>query len=42
MANGASGRNGGQLLHWINGVGYSDPELVRRVYEVTDRGVRWV
>ncbi len=42
VANGASGRNGGQLLHWINGVGYSDPELVRRVYEVTDRGVRWV
>lgn len=42
VANGASGRNGGQLLHWINGVGYGDPDLVRRVYEVTDRGIRWV
>ncbi len=42
LANGASGRSGGQMLHWINGVGYTDPELVRRVYEATDRGVRFI
>lgn len=42
LANGASGRSGGQMLHWMNGVSTEDPELVRRVYEATDRGVRWI
>jgi gamma-glutamylputrescine oxidase len=42
LGNGASGRNGGQVLHWVNGVGTTEPELTRRVYEVTDRGIRQV
>lgn len=42
LANGASGRSAGQMLHWVNGVGYTDPELVRRVYEATDQGVRFI
>ncbi len=42
LANGASGRSGGQMLHWINGVGYEDPELVRRVYAATDLGIRFI
>jgi gamma-glutamylputrescine oxidase len=39
LGNGASGRNGGQVLHWINGVSTADPEPARRVYEVTGRGI---
>jgi len=42
LANGASGRSGGQLLHWINGVHFDDPELVRRTYAATDQGIRSV
>ena len=30
LGNGASGRNGGQVLHWVNGVGTTEPELTRR------------
>jgi len=39
LANGASGRNGGMMLNWINGVGSDDPELTRRVYETTRAGI---
>lgn len=39
LANGASGRNGGMMLNWINGVGFQDPELTQRVYETTRRGI---
>ncbi|AUX49059.1 FAD-dependent oxidoreductase [Sorangium cellulosum] len=39
LANGASGRNGGMMLNWINGVSYRDPELTRRVYEATRDGI---
>ncbi|HWP64799.1 MAG TPA: FAD-binding oxidoreductase [Candidatus Limnocylindria bacterium] len=39
LGNGASGRNGGQVLHWINGVSTADPVLARRVYDVTGRGI---
>jgi glycine/D-amino acid oxidase-like deaminating enzyme len=39
LGNGASGRNGGQVLHWVNGVSTADPALARRVYDVTDRGI---
>ncbi|WP_437975907.1 FAD-binding oxidoreductase [Sorangium sp. So ce295] len=39
LANGASGRNGGMMLNWINGVGSRDPELTRRVYETTRAGI---
>jgi len=39
LAHGASGRNGGQVLHWINGVESSDPEHARRIYAVTGAGI---
>lgn len=39
LGNGASGRNGGQLLNWINGVGDTDPVLTKRVWEVTNAGI---
>ena len=39
LANGASGRNGGQALNWINGVEVDDPESARRIYGVTRSGI---
>lgn len=39
LANGASGRSGGQALNWINGVDPDDPALARRIYDVTCRGI---
>lgn len=39
LANGASGRNGGQALNWINGVETDDPEAARRIYDVTRGGI---
>jgi len=39
LGNGASGRNGGQLLTGIAGVEPEDPEEARRIHEVTRSGV---
>ncbi len=39
LANGASGRNGGQVLNWVNGVEHRDPAHARRVYDVTKSGI---
>ncbi|MGH7789699.1 MAG: NAD(P)/FAD-dependent oxidoreductase [Candidatus Binatia bacterium] len=39
LANGASGRNGGQLLTGINGVDSEAPGLARRIYDVTRSGI---
>ncbi len=39
LANGASGRNGGLMLNWINGVGSDDPEATKRVFDVTRGGI---
>lgn len=39
LANGASGRNGGMMLNWINGVEADDPEVAQRVYGVTREGI---
>lgn len=39
LANGASGRNGGLALHWVNGVDNHDPDLTRRIYKLTDDGL---
>ena len=39
LANGASGRNGGQVLNGINGVEPRDPELGRQVFEATHAGI---
>jgi gamma-glutamylputrescine oxidase len=39
LANGASGRNGGLMLNWINGYDSSDPELDARIYQITNAGI---
>ncbi|HZO13294.1 MAG TPA: FAD-binding oxidoreductase [Polyangiaceae bacterium] len=40
LGNGGSGRNGGLVLNWINGVHSPDAEHARGIYEVTQRGMR--
>ena len=43
LGNGASGRNGGHLLNWIaDPMSRATPELTRRVYETTARGIRQI
>jgi glycine/D-amino acid oxidase-like deaminating enzyme len=42
IGNGASGRNGGMALNWINGVEVRDPERARRVWGATQRGLDWI
>ncbi len=39
LANGASGRNGGQVLNGINGVEPRDAETARRIYDATGSGI---
>jgi glycine/D-amino acid oxidase-like deaminating enzyme len=39
LANGASGRNGGMMLNWVNGIDNRDPELTRRIYQLTSAGI---
>ena len=39
LANGASGRNGGLMLNWINGVPSVEPGLTSRVYACTRDGI---
>lgn len=39
LASGASGRNGGQVLNWINGVHAEDPERLRRIHAATSAGI---
>jgi glycine/D-amino acid oxidase-like deaminating enzyme len=39
LGQGASGRSGGQVLHWINGVSPETPEQLRRIYAVTGLGI---
>ena len=39
LANGASGRNGGMMLNWINGVDCKDPEGTQRVFAATHAGI---
>jgi glycine/D-amino acid oxidase-like deaminating enzyme len=39
LGQGASGRNGGQVLHWINGVSPSTPEELRRNHAATGLGI---
>ena len=40
LGNGASGRNGGMVLNWVNGFGDDDPELTQRIYTLTSQGIR--
>jgi gamma-glutamylputrescine oxidase len=39
LANGASGRNGGLMLNWINGAHATDPAVARRIYDTTKEGI---
>ncbi len=39
LANGASGRNGGMMLNWINGVSDKSDAMTQRVYECTNAGI---
>ena len=39
LANGASGRNGGLMLNWVNGVDSRDLERSRRIYDATQEGI---
>jgi gamma-glutamylputrescine oxidase len=39
LGQGASGRNGGQVLNWINGVEPEGPEEIRRVHGATRAGI---
>src|SRR5690242_16161413 len=39
LAHGASGRNGGLVLNWINGVNKTDPEVTRLTFEATKSGI---
>lgn len=39
LANGASGRNCGLMLNWINGIDSDEPALTKRVYDTTREGI---
>lgn len=39
LGNGASGRNGGQVLNWVNGVTPDGPEAARRIHGATRIGI---
>lgn len=39
LANGASGRNGGQVLNWVNGVDTHDEALTQRIWSITRGGI---
>jgi glycine/D-amino acid oxidase-like deaminating enzyme len=39
LGQGASGRNGGQVLNWVNGVDPKTPEELRRVHAATRAGI---
>ncbi len=42
VGNGASGRNGGMALHWINGVEVRDADRARQLYRVTTETLDWI
>ncbi len=39
LANGASGRNGGQMLNWVHGFEAQTPEDAERIYDRTREGI---
>lgn len=42
IGNGASGRNGGQVLNWLNGVPHDTPDAARRDFAFTQQGVQLI
>src|SRR5829696_873331 len=39
LGSGASGRNGGLMLNWVNGAHTEDPEVAKRIYDATRSGI---
>ncbi len=39
IGNGASGRNGGQMLNWVHGFDPRSPEEAKRIYDATREGI---
>lgn len=39
VGNGASGRNGGMMLNWVNGIDTHDEALTRRIWACTQQGM---
>ncbi len=42
IGNGASGRNGGQMLNWVHGFDPRSPEEAKRIYDATRGGIESV
>lgn len=42
VGSGASGRNGGMALHWMDGVETEDAERAKRLYAVTTETIDWM
>lgn len=42
VGNGASGRNGGMMLNWVNGIDSHDEALTKRIWETTQHGMEWI
>jgi glycine/D-amino acid oxidase-like deaminating enzyme len=42
IANGASGRNGGQMLNWVHGFDPRSPQEAKRIYDATREGIESV
>lgn len=42
IANGASGRNGGMMLNWINGIADTSDEMTKLVYDFTHSGIEMI
>jgi glycine/D-amino acid oxidase-like deaminating enzyme len=42
VGNGASGRNGGMMLNWVNGIDSRDEALTKRIWATTQQGMDWI
>ena len=42
VGNGASGRNGGMMLNWVNGIDSHDEALTKRIWATTQQGMDWI
>lgn len=42
VGNGASGRNGGMMLNWVNGIDSKDEAVTKRIWATTQHGMNWI
>jgi glycine/D-amino acid oxidase-like deaminating enzyme len=42
VGNGASGRNGGMMLNWVNGIDSKDEAVTKRIWSTTQQGMDWI